>query len=63
VPSSSVQPHRSHDEYHGSYNDYLWQLGMADGQAPDVTVPGEAAPAPAETVEPVIIDVDPEGDR
>jgi len=31
VPNSADRPHRSHDAYQGSYNDYLWQLGLADG--------------------------------
>lgn len=40
VPDSAVVPHRSHDSYHGSYNDYLWELGLADGAVqPDVIVP------------------------
>jgi cytochrome oxidase assembly protein ShyY1 len=29
--SSAAVPHRSVDTYHGSYNDYLWQLALADG--------------------------------
>ncbi len=33
------QPHRSNDAYHGAYNDYLWQLGLADGATPTVSVP------------------------
>jgi hypothetical protein len=31
---------RTSDAYHGSYNDYLWQLALADGAVPDVRVPG-----------------------
>jgi cytochrome oxidase assembly protein ShyY1 len=38
VPSSATRPHRSYDAYHGSYNDYLWQLGLADGTMPSVFV-------------------------
>lgn len=30
-------PHRSEDAYHGAYNDYLWELGLADGAAPDTS--------------------------
>jgi hypothetical protein len=49
VPDSSVVPHRSHDSYHGSYNDYLWQLGLADGAAqPDIVGP-EPKPAAVES--------------
>lgn len=36
VRDSSVAPHRSEDAYHASYNDYLWQLALADGGMPDV---------------------------
>jgi hypothetical protein len=31
---------RTSDAYHGSYNDYLWQLALADGAVPDVRLPG-----------------------
>lgn len=34
APRSSASPHRSDDTYHGSYNDYLWQLALADGAIP-----------------------------
>lgn len=34
-------PHRSADGYHGSYNDHLWQLALADGDAPDVHLDGD----------------------
>ncbi|HEY7008169.1 MAG TPA: SURF1 family protein [Jatrophihabitantaceae bacterium] len=38
----------SSDDYHGSYNDYLWQLALADGAVPDVLLPrGPAATADA----------------
>ncbi len=53
---STDRPHRSEDEYHGSYNDYLWQLGLADGNAPDLTPPD------AELVEITPIDVAPSDD-
>ncbi|HKC29785.1 MAG TPA: hypothetical protein VKB75_17350, partial [Jatrophihabitans sp.] len=36
VRDSAAIPHRAGDAYHGSYNDYLWQLALADGEAPDV---------------------------
>ena len=36
--NSATRPHRSRDDYHGSYNDYLWELAMADGATPDVVV-------------------------
>ncbi len=39
APNSASTPHRSGDAYHGSYNDYLWQLALADGTAPTVEVP------------------------
>ena len=64
---SSVAPHRSGDEYHASYNDYLWQLAMADGDLPGVEVQSAADDedaAPAVTSEPRVIDSasDGEGD-
>ena len=31
LPDSAKAPHRSYgDDFHNSYNDYLWQLGLAD---------------------------------
>jgi cytochrome oxidase assembly protein ShyY1 len=39
VLDSSAAPHRSEDDYHGSYNDFLWQLALADGEAPAVDAP------------------------
>jgi cytochrome oxidase assembly protein ShyY1 len=36
--SSANTPHRSADEFHGAYNDYLWELAMADGNLPQVDV-------------------------
>ena len=36
VRDSSTAAHRSQDAYHGAYNDYLWQLALADGNLPDV---------------------------
>jgi cytochrome oxidase assembly protein ShyY1 len=36
VRDSTAAPHRSADGYHASYNDYLWQLALADGGMPDV---------------------------
>lgn len=41
VRDSSAATHRSEDEYHGSYNDYLWQLALADGAVPDVAAAAE----------------------
>ena len=52
VPNSSEVPHRSHDGYHGSYNDYLWELGLADGDAVAPEVPAPSRPQ----IEPVVID-------
>jgi cytochrome oxidase assembly protein ShyY1 len=31
---SADVPHRAIDDVHGSYNDYLWQLALADGAVP-----------------------------
>jgi cytochrome oxidase assembly protein ShyY1 len=44
VANSADSPHRSPDAYHGLYNDYLWQLAMADGDLPRVGVPAEDPP-------------------
>lgn len=44
---NSSAPWRASDAVHGSYNDYLWQLALADGEAPDVDLDGagdETAP-------------------
>jgi cytochrome oxidase assembly protein ShyY1 len=41
--NSATTPHRSPDAFHGSYNDHLWQLALADGAVPD------AQPRPAES--------------
>lgn len=65
VRDSSAAPHRSPDTYHGAYNDYLWQLALADGGLPDVFGPDVAAeadrtpPAPLQrprTIEPRTIE-------
>jgi cytochrome oxidase assembly protein ShyY1 len=37
--TSATRPHRSDDGYHGAYNDYLWELALGDGAAPEVVVP------------------------
>jgi cytochrome oxidase assembly protein ShyY1 len=56
--NSATVPHRSDDTYHGSYNDYLWQLALADGSdVPDVVAPrapdrDPAAPQVVELPEP-----------
>jgi hypothetical protein len=35
MPQSATTPARSNDDsFHGSYNDYLWQLSLADGVDP-----------------------------
>jgi cytochrome oxidase assembly protein ShyY1 len=44
---SAARPHRSHDAFHGSYNDYLWQLALADGDIPEVPA-GEPPATPEE---------------
>jgi hypothetical protein len=58
IDLSSNGVHRSQDAYHGSYNDYLWQLALADGTTPEIelnhSVPNarheidRAAPGPDE---------------
>jgi cytochrome oxidase assembly protein ShyY1 len=62
--NSADRPHRSPDAYHGLYNDYLWQLAMADGDLPRVAVPADdptprsvidAVPTPRPTLPPTII--------
>lgn len=39
IPNSAAAPHRSKDAYQGSYNDYLWELALADGSTPSVPAP------------------------
>lgn len=51
IPNSSTQPHRSHDSYHGAYNDYLWELGLADANA--AAARAGSRPEQLEPVEPV----------
>lgn len=47
-PDSSARPYRSLDAHHGAYNDYLWELALADGAAPPVPVsPAKPSRAPA----------------
>jgi cytochrome oxidase assembly protein ShyY1 len=41
VRDSSAAAHRSADSYHASYNDYLWQLALADGGLPELFDAGE----------------------
>jgi cytochrome oxidase assembly protein ShyY1 len=57
LPETSGGPHRSPDAYHGSYNDYLWQLGLADGDSPDVDAAPPATDPPT-SIEPVAIEVE-----
>ena len=70
VPNSAAQPHRSHDGYHGSYNDYLWQLALADGELPQVAIGSKDEPSRTEppntdspAIEPLVIDQPPSDNR
>ncbi|TAM92245.1 MAG: SURF1 family protein [Jatrophihabitans sp.] len=61
--TSATAPARAIDDYHGAYNDYLWQLALADGNIPDISLPGSAAQpdrdeGPLELPEPRVIDVE-----
>jgi hypothetical protein len=66
---SSAGLSRSPDAYHGSYNDYLWLLALADGEVPDVVLPGEPAataddnPAESRTIEGVVAEPNDEDQR
>lgn len=60
VRDSTAAPHRSADDYHASYNDYLWQLALADGGMPDVFDKGE--PQLIEVVTDTDDDAQPGGD-
>jgi len=54
MPQSSDAPHRSEDSVHGSYNDYLWQLSLADkAEAEQKARRAGTAPA-AEAPKPVV---------
>jgi hypothetical protein len=55
-------PHRSADAYHASYNDYLWQLALADGGMPDVFGDGEPE-RPVRRIEQAPRDAPPPGDE
>ena len=39
LAKSAERPYRSQDPHHAAYNDYLWQLALADGAVPQVSVP------------------------
>ena len=54
IPQSSAAPFRSDDSTHGEYNDYLWQLALADAAAQGRSVP--AQPPPSGLTESPIID-------
>jgi cytochrome oxidase assembly protein ShyY1 len=62
--SSATAPYRSADEFHGAYNDYLWELAMADGNLPQLDVAdGEPKEEPrpiAGTVQPRVIEHEPD---
>jgi cytochrome oxidase assembly protein ShyY1 len=47
IANSSSAPHRSPDAFHGSYNDHLWQLALADGAIPDTPATSEPFDAAA----------------
>jgi hypothetical protein len=58
--SSATDPARSPDRYHGSYNDYLWQLALADGNIPDISLPeDDDSAADGRAAGPRVIDVPP----
>jgi cytochrome oxidase assembly protein ShyY1 len=59
VLDSSTDVHRSEDEYHAAYNDYLWELALADGDIPSA---GPQTPTPPTAAPPRVIDAAP-GDR
>lgn len=58
VANSADRPHRSPDAYHGSYNDYLWRLAMADGDIPQVSPAAAPDPTPTPAAPPRIIEAD-----
>lgn len=45
ITTTAAGLHRSQDAYHGSYNDYLWQLAMAAGAAPEISMPPTPDPS------------------
>ena len=47
MPHSAITPARSDDGYHGEYNDYLWQLSLADREKAARRGVGAAATNPA----------------
>jgi cytochrome oxidase assembly protein ShyY1 len=60
VRDSSAAVHRSVDSHHAEYNDYLWQLALADGGLPHVGTPPGAGVSAADAPAPRTIDADPE---
>ncbi len=49
IPESSSNPHRSYgDGYHDAYNDYLWQLSLADSAGGSGVPPRSTAPRVAD---------------
>lgn len=64
VRDSRSAAHRSADDYHGSYNDLLWELALADGQEPSVTPrEGEVVDDAAQLELPEPRPIDPDGAR
>jgi cytochrome oxidase assembly protein ShyY1 len=59
VTNSAAGVHRPDDSYQGSYNDYLWELALADGSTPGVSLrpplnsveDGGETPTPARIIE------------
>jgi hypothetical protein len=45
MPHSAITPARSDDRYHGEYNDYLWQLSLADQEKERAKAARNAPPA------------------
>jgi cytochrome oxidase assembly protein ShyY1 len=59
VTNSATGVHRSDDPHHGAYNDYLWEIALADGATPEVSLRPE--PDAGAGGAPRIIDADPAG--
>jgi cytochrome oxidase assembly protein ShyY1 len=55
ITNSATGVHRSDDPHHAAYNDYLWEIALADGATPEVSLRPAASDRPA----PRVIDATP----
>ena len=62
MPNSDTTPARSEgDDYHASYNDYLWELGQADSTRDAKPSPDQSRFEGTVPIERTPIEIDPSG--